>query len=446
MPKVQSLKFKGANEQVRVIDLISHSSAQWLSFQSTVITGQNGSHKSTLLRELVSALTLPENLSKIKLVNAENSDTHVICMSGSVADRFPLKDRPGGRHTDFDVPNYAYLGQRVGPNLLSKKRPLETILGFMLNEDKAERRQANFFQYAHDLAGIENKVEYNLFSKRSNYAQDPVDVLGEIQASARGVGSRKSSFFGMSKKTAEKLLEDFHYDEFNELQMLLNNRRRKVQLDVSPEELSCKTASNSALRLALLSGLYGVQDVLVTSKLNGENFSIFELSSGEYHIYTSILGLGFGITESSVILIDEPENSLHPQWQQNFMEVIYEICDQLLLNGHLIICTHAPLIVASVPEHTTVVDLSLETAEVGSVNYGSSSDELLLSQFGIASSRNRLVVDKVQRAVSLVERGDFNSPEFIRMLPDLKIIRDALNIGDPLADILNALIVEDALS
>jgi hypothetical protein len=75
--------------------------------------------------------------------------------------------------------------------------------------------------------------------------------------------------------------------------------------------------------------------------------------------------------------------------------------------------------------------------------YGASSDEVLLSQFGVASSRNRFVVDAVQRAVALIEHGDFGNPEFMAMENELRFIRNALNVRDPLVTVINALLDEE---
>ncbi|MNL48628.1 hypothetical protein D3C87_1715010 [compost metagenome] len=79
------------------------------------------------------------------------------------------------------------------------------------------------------------------------------------------------------------------------------------------------------------------------------------------------------------------------------------------------------------------------------VNYGASSDELLLTQFGVGSSRNRVVVDTVQRAVYLIERGNFNHSEFELLIPKLAAIRDALTVDDPMIEVINALLDEEAV-
>ncbi|WP_128095111.1 hypothetical protein [Brucella pituitosa] len=74
-------------------------------------------------------------------------------------------------------------------------------------------------------------------------------------------------------------------------------------------------------------------------------------------------------------------------------------------DGHLVISTHSPLIVASAKPDSMIVDLSIpmDVMPAAPVQFGASSDSILFDQFGIASSRNLNVVDLVQRAVNLVE-------------------------------------------
>jgi hypothetical protein len=45
-------------------------------------------------------------------------------------------------------------------------------------------------------------------------------------------------------------------------------------------------------------------------------------------------------------------------------------------------------------------------------------------------------------AVSLVERGAFDSPEFQSLIPELQNIRDALTEADPMVDVIDALLGE----
>lgn len=449
MAVVESLIFHDSRGEKRIINFVaSESRATKVGFEATLITGQNGSHKSTLLRELVAALTLSESNSLVRLRNAHEGLHHVLCMSGSVADRFPAKELPAGVRSRFDVPAYAYIGQRAGPNLLSKKAPLETMLRFALDPAKSKRFESNFYHRAHQLVGILPFVEF-VFQRRQSKLEGSRDLIGRIQAKTPltdtqrrppGAPRGDSNAPHISYETAQWLLDEFAYDEFLSLEQLINKSGRRLKATLTPQGVICDDYSPNVLRLGLLTGLIGLIDANVRTAQDSEPFSIFELSSGEYHMYSSILGLGFGVTESSVVLIDEPENSLHPQWQREFMEAVFAICEEALGNGHLIVCTHSPLIVGTATDGSSVVDLTTTVPQLSNARFGASSDELLLSQFGVGSSRNRIVIDTVQRAVSLVERGDFSNSEFTNLIPELKKIRQSLSLGDPLTDVIDALV------
>ena len=432
MAILESLTFKDWSGDDQTVRFLSAPATPAKQFETTIVTGQNGSHKSTLLRELVAALTIHGRRATLRLLSGADGTLDVICVSGSVADRFPLKETTGGRTSEYAVPNYSYLGQRVGPNLLSKKRPLETMLTFALSLERRHRFDRDFFELAHRSAGIHPTVEYDLIVKRRNKSVTKLDVLGTIQARAKDSSvAAANPLANVSVPMAQWLLDEFHYDEFNELQQLALARSGRIKLLTSTEGAVSESASNPALRLGLITDLLSLTDARVTSRVGGSKFSAFDLSSGEYHMYTSVLGLGFGVTETSVILIDEPENSLHPQWQRTFMDAVYGICRENLMEGHLVVCTHSPLIVATAPEGGTVVDLTPEAAAVERVSFGASADELLVSQFGVASSRNRIVVDTVQRAVALIEHSGYNDPALVAMHNELVGIRDALGPDDP---------------
>lgn len=68
-----------------------------------------------------------------------------------------------------------------------------------------------------------------------------------------------------------------------------------------------------------------------------------ELSSGEQHEVVLIYELLFVVEEGAIILIDEPELSLHVGWQRRFIANILRI--QELRNFQFIIATHSPQII-----------------------------------------------------------------------------------------------------
>jgi len=77
---------------------------------------------------------------------------------------------------------------------------------------------------------------------------------------------------------------------------------------------------------------YSSQDVPVTG-----------LSSGEQHQLVLLYELLFRVQEGSLILIDEPELSLHVVWQQSSLRDIHEIAR--IRNFDVLIATHSPQII-----------------------------------------------------------------------------------------------------
>jgi predicted ATP-dependent endonuclease of OLD family len=68
-----------------------------------------------------------------------------------------------------------------------------------------------------------------------------------------------------------------------------------------------------------------------------------KLSSGEQHQLILVFDLLFEVSENALILIDEPELSLHVAWQKRFIESLMQI---IALNAFdVILATHSPAIV-----------------------------------------------------------------------------------------------------
>jgi len=67
------------------------------------------------------------------------------------------------------------------------------------------------------------------------------------------------------------------------------------------------------------------------------------LSSGEQHEVVLLFELLFKAKENSLVLIDEPEISLHVVWQKEFLNDIQEIIE--LQKIDVIIATHSPQII-----------------------------------------------------------------------------------------------------
>lgn len=73
----------------------------------------------------------------------------------------------------------------------------------------------------------------------------------------------------------------------------------------------------------------------------GETLSPYVLSSGEKQILVIMLTALVQENKHSVILMDEPEISLHIEWQQQLVSIIRTLNP----NAQIILCTHSPAII-----------------------------------------------------------------------------------------------------
>ncbi|MBA4312721.1 MAG: excinuclease [Chlorobiaceae bacterium] len=85
------------------------------------------------------------------------------------------------------------------------------------------------------------------------------------------------------------------------------------------------------------------KDGFVFKASNDKKVPTASLSSGEQHELVLFYELLFKVKPSSLILIDEPELSLHVGWQQQFLNDIEDITK--LTGFHILIATHSPQII-----------------------------------------------------------------------------------------------------
>ncbi|MEQ9911702.1 AAA family ATPase [Pectobacterium polaris] len=88
-----------------------------------------------------------------------------------------------------------------------------------------------------------------------------------------------------------------------------------------------------------------VSDIQVMHLNSKKEVSIVSLSSGQRTLFGHAIVLSGFVEKNCMICIDEPENSLHPEWQLNFMRFISLLCPDTL-EAHIIIATHSPQIIS----------------------------------------------------------------------------------------------------
>ena len=157
----------------------------------------------------------------------------------------------------------------------------------------------------------------------------------------------------------------------------------------------------------------------------GDKFDINELSSGEKQLFLRTLAIRMLNPENSIILIDEPELSLHPKWQQRIVDVYRKIGK----NNQIIIATHSPHILGSVKkENIMLLDkdddgkIVVKTGNELYNSYGQPTDRVLKDIMGLESTRNPKVFKLLEEAGELVDKNEYESEEFKTKYKELRDI------------------------
>jgi len=171
-----------------------------------------------------------------------------------------------------------------------------------------------------ELSKLENKcsrlMSAGLLQRDEENVQLPVQIP---EQAADGLLNVLSVYINDAKGKLEVL--DSILEKIELLQEIINNRKRFLHktLSVSKEEgLVFKTSDDRLLSPA-------------------------DLSSGEQHEIVLLYELLFKVPPDSLILIDEPEISLHVGWQHQFLQDLQRITE--ISPFDVLIATHSPQII-----------------------------------------------------------------------------------------------------
>ncbi|MGS4887052.1 AAA family ATPase [Roseibium sp. MB-4] len=178
---------------------------------------------------------------------------------------------------------------------------------------------------------------------------------------------------------------------------------------------------------ALLRRLDAIRDIKVFLRRSREEEIEMELaSSGQLFLISSLLYLITNTGDDPIIIIDEPENSLHPSWQREYIEKI--LAAMSFRNASIFVATHAPLVVtgalASNPDLVSVFEvrdgvpkfLALEVDR----RSPSSIEEILWRAFEVVTPANHFVSEQIVDQVSLFEKGEVSKDNVLLLIQSME--------------------------
>src|SRR6218665_300454 len=257
----------------------------------SVLIGENGSGKSTLLN----------TLSKYYLRRRKK----VIALANSIHDKFD------GGHANFKT-----LRGRSG------RRQTRLIIKSALQNlaDSDNTRLKNVSQALY-YVGFDRVIGFRIDRLHSGYRE----IISESTLSD---DDKEEASFLLGRALQESRLEEIVWIEMDNLTFADLEKSSLIKL------FKWETRFKE-LRI--------LDRIEVFLRKRNTTISMLEASSGELGLITSIIYLATDISERTVILIDEPENSLHPKWQKEYARTLMDIF--YFYQPKIVIATHSPLVV-----------------------------------------------------------------------------------------------------
>lgn len=157
-----------------------------------------------------------------------------------------------------------------------------------------------------------------------------------------------------------------------------------------------------------------------------EPFEVHNASSGEMSLMSSLLFLIADVEPNSIILIDEPENSLHPSWQRAYVDKV--LAALAYRNVSVIIATHSPLLVTgALMAHSNLVSVfqmqlhEPQRLPLQQIDGGDASIEAVLwKAFDVVTPANHFISEEVVEAINRFERDEITKKTITDMLDHMK--------------------------
>ncbi|ACA57416.1 hypothetical protein FDC45_11065 [Clostridium botulinum] len=379
---------------------------------------------------------------KIKDKSLFKIPNKVLCCSFQMNDKFTFR-----KENNKEI--IKYLGIKTTPTMTNtssiSKKICNNILDCINNFEKTESLIKCF-----DFLNLEKEILITYKLKQiQRFFEHEITIDTIVDKIENGMWkNRKSAAFGKG------ILEEIRNDKemlsrlVRQIYIFMKERRKGNEMRLRFKLGERYSYFKEYIDLEALEILIKL-DIISNPNIKVQKQGYYDLergSSGELHILFLLTNILSNLEENSLILIDEPEISLHPSWQIKIIGLIRNILEEVNKSCHIMIATHSHFTVSDLqPSNSSLHILktdkytgNLICEEVTSNTYGWSAENILLNVFGVPSNRNYYLIQKIDKLLSDVSNGNIKS--VINEKNELQSIASNLLDSDPLKVIIYKMI------
>lgn len=126
------------------------------------------------------------------------------------------------------------------------------------------------------------------------------------------------------------------------------------------------------------------------------------------------------ISRNSVILIDEPENSLHPKWQIDYVKKLYELF--YYYQPKVIVATHSPLILNGAEISAKKINVFKGSKGKFELHQNTTTnvEEIYQDFFDITTPENRYISEAIVEKMNLLSEKEIDEKQFEEFIQEIK--------------------------
>lgn len=355
---------------------------------ATYVIGDNGTGKSRLLASICEYYDddCPDNV------------TSVLCITNSTNDKFIYGD---GKKRKYLGPRN--VGNAIFQSLLSREIAKLIVKAIIKN-----KKQLNTL--LPEILGIEFILEFQKTKDKKTLHTKLDDTIDKRKI----------------KNTTTN--------------QLLDAERRKWLAEAIAGSINMRTITvKNAEHLDAYLELNPNVDLIIKKQKSHLNFNL--LSSGEKNRIATTVKLIAHAENNCIVLIDEPEISLHLKWQMDFHSSLIEVMGKYK-NYHIVIATHSPVIVSEAvadKNSEAIFVMQSDMHQAGSGDEPSESKNYRVARPGDIESCEKLTLNL------------FNIVTYNSTAPDLRITEAVLDAAESQGkvnesiNLLNDLLIKDGL-
>lgn len=451
-----SVGFNDKTISTETIELINKENINSSDNYYTLLIGNNGTGKSRILSKVTRYFNERLRIRRQKLLFDENElifnrlPEKVIAVTNSISDKFPIDRsfrtyRPDNKesflHSDL---NYNYLGTRNKFNSFSSGALINKTLEIVL-ENYYELDISRNYRYIFDYLDYEPiiKLRYRLSIRSRHFDLSSIKGLKEHIVSQNEKYNPNYYISDNEIKELHKFL--INRSPNNDFEILINFSEKNIHRISKDSSIYDEKFYNFKMISILKKIRLITNNEIIVYKKGGDPFSFKDASSGEANILSTLLSLIPLLKNNSLVLIDEPEISLHPLWQSKYIDLLKKIFKSVK-GCHIIIATHSPFLASSLePDKSAVISLTnnkgiIKSELIKSSTFGWGVNDILLDVFNMPTTRNLNLYNVVSEALNILADEKHLKNDLVKTQQILKEYYPYIKENDPIKSVINTIL------